>query len=140
MVRNRWQKQYYKKETGSRRLYVKPECNLTVRFVGAPVKVVRAFTTDGTCITLDNEETGHRLKDKYPNKIGNISVRYACWCFDRHDDRMKILDMPRCVTCEIGKRDTLAGKKISDVEQGCDWKISTNGEKGIDVRVNFRIL
>ena len=85
MVQSRWQKQYYKKETGSRRLYVKPGCNFEVRFVGDPVKVVRAFTNDDKCLTLDNEETGRRLKGKYPNKICNISVRYACWCFDRHD-------------------------------------------------------
>ena len=140
MVQSRWQKQYYKKETGSRRLYVKPGCNLKVRFVGDPVKVVRAFTTDGTCITLDNEETGHRLKDKYPNKIGNISVRYACWCFDRHDDKMKILDMPHFVACEIRNRDTLAGKTVSGLEQGCDWKISTNGKKGMDVRYKVKYL
>ena len=139
MVSSRCQKQHFKKKTSNTRLYVKPGCNLKVRFVGDPVKVVRVFTNDAKCLTLDNEETGRKLKEKYPNKIGNISVRYACWCFDRHDDRMKILDMPRFVASEIGKRDALAGKKISGIDQGCDWKIGTNGEKGIDVRytVNY---
>ena len=140
MVRNRWQKQCYKKETSNGKLYVKPECNLKVRFVGDPVKVVRVFTNDAKCLTLDNEETGRKLKEKYPNEINNISVRYACWCFDRHDDKMKILDMPHFVVSEIRNQDTLAGKTVSGLEQGCDWKISTNGKKGMDVRYKVKYL
>ena len=140
MTNNRWQKQYYsKKKRDDGFLKVKPGCSLKVRLVGDPVKIVRVFTSDERCILIDSEETGRKLKEKYPKIIGNISVRYACWCFDRHDDRMKILEMPPSVAGSIANRVALVGKTISDIEEGCDWKISTNGEKGMKVRyeVNY---
>ena len=140
MANNKWQKQYYsKKKKNDGFLRVRPGCNLKVRLVGKPVKIVRVFTSDERCIPINSEETGHKLKEKYPSKIDNVSVRYSCWCFDRHDDRMKILDMPMSVADVIGNRVLLTGKTISDIEKGCDWKISTNGEKGMKVRykVNY---
>jgi len=134
MTRNRWQKQYYKRKRNDTILYVKPHCNLTVRLVENPVKVVRIFAVDDTCIQVDNEKTAYKLKEKYPDKVYNISVRYACWCFDRHDNRIKVLDMPQSVFNAIGQQSKLRTKKISDLEEGCDWKITTNGEKGLKVR------
>ena len=102
---NRWKKHYYgKKKNDYGLLKVKTGCNFKLRLVGDPVKIVRVFTTDNRCITLDNEGTAHKLKEKYPNAISNISVRYACWCFDRNDERMKVLDMPVSVAGAIGKR------------------------------------
>jgi len=135
MVNFKWKKQYYRKnKKDNQSLYVRPGCNMKVRFVGEPVKVVRIFTNDDKCIMLDSEETGQKLKEIYPNKIGNISVRYACWCFDRHDDRMKVLEMPKFVFNAIGKQSKSGKKKISDMEDGCDFSISTNGKTGLDVR------
>ena len=134
MTSNRWQKQYYRKKRDNGRLYVKPGCRLTVRLVGGPVKVVRIFTPDDTCIVIDSENTAYQLKEKYPKKIGNISVRYACWCFDRHDNRIKVLEMPKSVFSAIGQQSKSGKKKISDLEEGCDFSITTNGEKGMNVR------
>lgn len=133
MANQRWQKKYFKK-TDNGLLSVRPGCRLQVRFVGDPVKIVRIFTSDDKCITVKNEDTACELKEKYPTKIKNISVRYSCWCFDRHDDRLKVLDMPKSVVCAISKYAESRAKKISDAEEGCDWKITTNGERGIDVR------
>lgn len=141
MVNSRWQKQYYRKnKKDNQSLYVRPGCNLKVRFVGEPVKVVRAFTNDDRCIMLDSEETGQKLKKIYPNKIGNISVRYACWCFDRHDERLKVLEMPKFVFSAIGKQSKSGKKQISDMEDGCDFSISTNGKTGLDVRYTVEPL
>ena len=135
MVKFRWENQYYRKnKKDNQSLYVRPGCNLKVRLVGEPVKVVRAFTNDDRCIMLDSEETGQKLKEKYPNKIGNISVRYACWCFDRHDDKIKVLEMPKFVFNAIGKQSKSGKKKISEQEDGCDFRITTNDKTGMDVR------
>ena len=135
MTSNRWQKKYYKKQQKNNgMLYVKPHCNLTVRLVGDPVQVVRIFAVDDTCILVDSEKIAYKLKEKYSDKIYNISTRYACWCFDRHDNRLKILDMPQSVASAIRQQSELRQKPISDIEEGCDWKITTNGEKGMKVR------
>lgn len=141
MVRSRWQSQYYgkeKKDDGF--LRVKPDCDFTVRFIGKPVKVVRIFTYDKRCINIDNEGIANRLKARYPSKIDNISIRYACWCFDRYDGKMKILDMPTSVFSSIGNRMVTTGKEISTVEEGCDWAITTNGKQGMDVRYQVDYL
>ena len=60
--------------------------------------------------------------------------RYACWCIDREDNKMKILDMPVSVAKTFGNRELLIGKKIAKAEEGCDWAILTNGKQGKDVR------
>ena len=141
MANNRWQKQYYsKKKKDNGFLKVKPGCNLTVRLVGGPVKIVRIFTNDDTCIVIDSENTAHKLKDKYPKEIHNISVRYACWCFDRHDERLKVLEMPKSVFSAIGQQSKSGKKKISDLEEGCDFSIITNGEKGLKVRYTVKYI
>ena len=141
MANNKWQKQYYsKKKKDNGFLKVKPGCNLTVRLVGGPVKIVRIFTNDDTCIVIDSENTAYQLKEKYPKKIGNISVRYACWCFDRHDNRIKVLEMPKSVFSAIGQQSKSGKKKISDLEEGCDFSITTNGEKGMNVRYTVNYL
>ena len=115
-------------------LKVKPDCNLKVRLIGKPVKVYKIFTNDRRCIGLGSEETGKKLKEKYPNELGNLSIRYASWCIDRDDNMMKILDMPYSVARAFGVRVELIGKEISGSQEGCDWKITTNGKKGKDVR------
>lgn len=115
-------------------LRVKPGCKLKVRLLGRPVKVVKVFSEDRKCIVLDNKEIGTQLKQKYPKKIGNVSIRYACWCIDRDSNTMKILDMPVSVARGFGNRVTLIGKKIAGAEEGCDWAIMTNNKTGKDVR------
>ena len=140
MTSNRWQKKYYKKQKKNNGIvYVKPHCNLTVRLVGDPVQVVRIFAVDDTCILVDSEKIAYQLKEKYPQQVDNISVRYACWCFDRHDNRLKILDMPQSVYQAIGKQSISRKKSISGLEKGCDFSITTNGENGLRVRytVNY---
>ena len=112
---------------------VKPGCNLKVRLIGDPVKVVKIFTDDRKCIGLDNEEVGQQLKSKYPNELSSVNIRYACWCIDRDDNALKILDMPVTVARTLGNRVALVGKKISG-QEGCDWSIITNGRQGKDVR------
>ena len=115
-------------------LRVKPNCKLKVRLIGLPVKVVKIFTTDRKCIVLKNEETAKQLKEKYPDKLGNISIRYASLCLDRNDNSLKILDMPLTVARGFGNRELLVGKKISNKTEGCDWSVITNGKQGKDVR------
>jgi hypothetical protein len=135
MTKFKWEKQYYtKKKRDNGRLYVKPGCNIKVRLVGEPVRIVRIFTQDDICLPVDSEKTANLLKAKFPEKVKNISVRYACWCFDRHDDRMKVLEMPKSVFSMIDKQTQSGKKKISEQEEGCDFKISTNGKTGMDVR------
>ncbi len=141
MANSRWQKKYYgRKKIDNWFLKVKPGCKLKVRLVGDAVRLVRIFTRDSRCINIDSEETANKLKEKYPDKVENISVKYACWCFDRHGGKMKILEMPVSVFSAISNRMVSTGKKISDIEEGCDWKISTNGAKGIDVRYEVTYL
>lgn len=115
-------------------LRVRPDCKLKVRLIGRPVKIVRVFTNERKCIVIDNEDVGQQLKDKYPDRLGNVSVRYASWCIDRDSNTMRILDMPKSVARTIGRRVEMAGKKISGNKEGCDFAITTNGKKGKDVR------
>lgn len=141
MVNFKWQKQYYRKtDKYSKTLYVRPGCNVKVRLVDNPIRVVRIFTQDGLCLPVGNEKIAHQLKAKYPEKVKNISVRYACWCFDRHDDRLKVMEMPQSVFTDIGKQAKTTQKKISDPEEGCDFSISTNGKTGLDVRYTVEPL
>ena len=115
-------------------LRVKPDCNLKVRLIAQPVKIVKIFTDDRKCLNLDCEQTGKRLKEKYPDKLGSVMTRYACWCIDRDSNSLKILDMPVSGARAFSTRVELIGSKISGASEGCDWKILTNGKKGKDVR------
>ena len=115
-------------------LRVKPDCKLKVRLIGLPVKVVKIFSNDKKCFILKSEETAKQLKEKYPDMLGNISVRYASLCIDRHDNSLKILDMPLSVARGFSNRETLVGKKISCKSEGCDWSVITNGKQGKNVR------
>jgi hypothetical protein len=114
-------------------LRVKPGCNLKVRLIDNPVRIVKVFTNERKCINIDNEEIGRQLKAKYPDVCDNLSVRYACWCIDRENNSLRILDMPMSVAKTFGSRVALVGSKISGVD-GCDWAIVTNGKQGKDVR------
>ncbi len=117
-------------------LRVRPECKLNVRLIDQPVKVVRVFSNDKKCIVVDNEHVGQQLRQKYAGKIGNISVRYACWCIDRDTNTMKILDMPKSVAKAFGSRAEIIRREISGIKEGCDWVVGTNGRTGKDVRYN----
>ena len=123
-----------KKKSFAEFLRVKPDCKLKVRLLGKPFRVIKIFTDDKKCLILDTEETGKRLKEKYPEKLSSVSVRYASWCIDRDSNIMKILDMPVSVARAFGRRKEIIGKKISGIKEGCDWSIVTNGKKGKDVR------
>lgn len=123
-----------KKYDSNEFLRVKPGCKLKVRLLGRPVKVVKVFCEDRRRIVLDNEEIGTQLKQKYPKKIGNVSIRYACWCIDRDSGDMKIIDMPTSVARAFGNRTEIVDRKISDIDEGCDWVIVSNGQKGKNVR------
>ena len=115
-------------------LKVKPDCSLQIRLIGQPVKGVKIFTDSRKCIILDNAETGQRLKEKYSDILSSVSVRFASWCIDSDDNSLKILDMPMSVARAFGIRAELIGCKISGSQEGCDWKIITNGKQGKDVR------
>jgi hypothetical protein len=123
-----------KKQDSDLFLKVKPGSNLKVRLVGRLAKVYKIFTDNKYCLSLDSEETGQKLKEKYSDKLGNVNIRYASWCIDRDDNSMKILDMPYSVAKVFGNSVKLVGKQISGKHEGVDWKIYTNGKKGKDVR------
>ena len=46
-------------------LRIRPQCNLTVRMIGNPVRVVKIFNSHGKCAVIDSEEKGKKLKAKY---------------------------------------------------------------------------
>jgi hypothetical protein len=115
-------------------LKVRPDCKLKVRLIEDPVKVIRVFSNDRKCAILNNEEIGKRLTEQYPHIISNVSVRFSCWCIDREDGLMKILEMPISVAKAIGNRESLIGKKVGGEYEGCDWSITTNGKQGMEVR------
>ena len=123
-----------KKSSSDGFLKVKPDCKLRVRLIDNPVKVVRIFSKDRKCAFLNTEEIGRKLKEKYKKEVSDVSVRYACWCINRADKSMKILDMPASVARSLGNREALVGKGIAGEVEGCDWSIITNGKKGKDVR------
>ncbi|MHB9070254.1 MAG: hypothetical protein ACYC54_07775 [Sedimentisphaerales bacterium] len=127
-------KKQTKKSSSDGFLKVKPDCKLRVRLIDNPVKVVRIFSNNGKCAFLNNEEVGRRLKEKYTKELSDVSVRYDCWCIDRDDKSMKILDMPPSIARSLGSREALLGKHIAGEVEGCDWSIITNGKKGKDVR------
>ena len=128
------EKKHSKKYGSEQFLRVKPDCKLRVRLIDNPVKVVKIFSNHRKCAVLNNEDVGRRLKEKYTNKLSSVNIRYACWCIDRDSKLMKILDMPQSVARAFGNRTQVVGKKISGIEEGCDWIISTNGKKGKNVR------
>jgi len=47
---------------------------------------------------------------------------------------MKILDMPESVIKVFQRRKQITNKEISGVNEGCDWAIMTNGQKGLNVK------
>jgi hypothetical protein len=100
-------------------LRVRPDSKLRVRLIGQPVKVVKIFTNDKKCVVVDNEDVGQQLRQKYADKISNVSVRYASWCIDRDSNTMKILDMPRTVARAFGSRAEIISKEISGIKEGC---------------------
>ena len=123
-----------KKYNSDEFLRVKPDCELKIRLIGRAFKVTKLFRSNNKCIVVDSEETGKELKSKYDDMVSNVSVRHMCWCIDRDDGTMKILDLPFSVAKEFANRARLIDKKISGNEQGCDWSVRTNGKKGKDVR------
>lgn len=134
MAKCSWLIEGNKKSNSEGFLRVRPGCKLNIRLIGNPVKVVKIFSNDRKCAVIDSEDVGQKLKEKYPDKLGNVSSRYACWCIDRDDNKMKILDMPVSVARALGSRAKIIGKKISGSQEGCDWAIGTNGKTGKDVR------
>ena len=115
-------------------LRVKPGCDLRIRLISNPYCLIKLFTNDRRCINLQSEEIGRRLQQKYGDKLRDISIRYASWCIDRKDNSWKILDMPMSVARAMGNRQSLLGKKIAGIEEGCDWRIITNGKTDLNVR------
>lgn len=85
-------------------LRVKVDCRLKVRLIGKAVKIFKIFVGGRKCILLNSEDVGRQLKGKYPDMVGNVSVRFACWCIDRNTNTMKILDMPQSVFRAFSRR------------------------------------
>ncbi|MHC4291124.1 MAG: hypothetical protein ACYSTR_02790 [Planctomycetota bacterium] len=129
-----WKIEEKKQSSADRYLKVKPGCKLFVRLIGEPVKVVKIVTHDRRYADIESEDVGRMLREKYPHKLSRVFVRYACWCIDRVDGSLKILDMPVSVAKAFANRVTIVGKKIADIAEGCDWSITTNGKKGMNVR------
>ena len=129
-----WKIDSKKKYDSDEFLRVRPDCKLKVRLLGQPVKMFKIFSSNGKCAILDSEQTAKHLKLKFPDRLSNVSVRYASWCIDRDSQTLKILDMPASVARALGNRESLLGKKIAGNQEGCDWSIITNGKKGKDVR------
>ena len=121
-------------KTSNMFLRVKPGFDSRVRLLFSPYKLVKIFTNDRRCLNLNSEDIGRQLQQKYGDKLNDISERICSWCIDRTDDTLKILDLPMSVSRTIGNHESLAGKKIPGIEQGCDWRIITNGKTGMDVR------
>ena len=116
-------------------LTVKPECDLQVRLIGNPIKVYKLFTDDSKCAMFDDEGTARKLKNKYPGELRYILKRYYCWCIDRADEHIKILDMPESVATVFGERQSrYPSYDISGYNQGYDWRITTNNKLGTEVR------
>lgn len=129
-----------KKSSSNGFLKVKPDCKLKVRLIDDPVRVFKIFSNDRKCAILDNEDVGKSLKSKYPTKLSSVNVRFACWCIDRVDMSLKILDMPVSVARAFGNRQKFLGKTIAGITEGCDWSITTNGKQGMDARYDVVYL
>lgn len=116
-------------------LSVSPGCDLEIRLIGLPIKIFKLFTKNNKPVMLDDEEVAQRLKNKYPGKLGRINIRFRCWCIDRKDEHIKILDMPITVAEAFSKMQSrYPHYDISGYDQGCDWRITTNNKQGIEVR------
>ncbi len=129
-----WKSEESKNSSSDKFLKVKPDCRLIIRLIEDPVRVVKIFSNDRRCAIIESEDVGRRLKALYPHELSSVNIRYACWCIDRVDISLKILDMPVSVARAFGNRQVLAGKRIAGITEGCDWSIITNGKKGKDVR------
>jgi len=134
MITCSWNIEESKKSSSGKFLKVKPGCKLMFRLIGQPVKVIKIFSHDRKCAIINSENIGQSLIDRYPHRLSSVNVRYACWCIDRVDNSLKILDMPVSIARALGDRQVIAGKKIADIIEGCDWSIVTNGKKGKDAR------
>ena len=115
-------------------LRVKPGCNLKVRPICKLIRVLEIYAGYGKYLYLENENSGQLLKDKYPDRLGRPSDRYACWVINRKDGSLRILDMPYYVYRPLFDRELSIDKKIYDSQFGGDWNITTNGKKGKGVR------
>ncbi len=117
-------------------LRVKPFCQHKVRFLSKPVKVIKIFRKDTQNAVLENEEDGRLLKSIYRHKLGWLSIRYICWCINRDDGKLVVLDMPVSVAQSISRQYALTKKPISGINDGCDWQILSNGKQGKEARYN----
>ena len=69
------------------------------------------------------KDVGRMLREQYPHKLSRVYVRYVCWCIDRVDGSLKILEMPYFVAKAFSNRQVIVGKKIAEITEGCDWAI-----------------
>lgn len=114
----------------------RPGINKTVRLIGEPVKTYKVFIKKGSkniCIMINSEAIGEDLKSDYPDRIDKVSVRFICYCIDREDGKIKLLDMPPSLAQIFGARVEALGKPISKRE-GADFLIKTNGKTGMECR------
>lgn len=134
MAKCSWKIEENKKSSSDGFLKVKPGCKLMIRLIEDPVKFFNIFSIDRRCAVIVSEDTGRRLKERYPRKLSNVKARYTCWCIDRVDCSMKILDMPVSVAISLRNRQVILGKVIAGITEGCDFAITTNGKTGKDVK------
>ncbi|MBW8015583.1 MAG: hypothetical protein FVQ82_05295 [Planctomycetes bacterium] len=139
MVSSSW-KIDNKKSSSEKFFKVKPDCKLRIRLIDDPVRLVKIFSHDRKCAVIESEEVGKRLREQYPTKLSSVNIRFACWCIDRDDNSLKILDMPVSVARTLGNREALVGEKIAGIAEGCDWSITTNGKQGMEVRYDVVYL
>lgn len=118
---------------------VRPDIDKTVRLLGDPVRLMKIFVDNKQCILINDIKTGEDLQEAHPGRISKIQKRFVCYCIDRDDSKIKILNMPTSLAQKFGNRVEALGTEISK-EIGCDWKISTNGKTGIECRYEATYL
>ena len=115
-------------------LRVEPGCDIRIRLIGSPAKMVYVLGYDNIGLCIDNEDVGRQLEEKYGAYLRVVSVQYLCWCIDRESNSLKILGMPASVAEALSSREALVGRQIASIDEGCDWIIVSNGLTGENIR------
>lgn len=119
---------------------VEPGCDIRIRLIGSPAKMVYISGYDNIGLYIDNEDVGRQLQNKYGAYLKDVSVQYLCWCIDRESNSLKILDVPASVAEVFSNREALVGRQIAGIEEGCDWRIVSNGLTGDNIRYEVKYV
>lgn len=95
----------------------------TVRPLGKPFAVNRLWHNNKCTIIEDPDN--NPIRDKHPEV--QLATRYAFYCIDREDDKIKVVEMPITLYKTLKEWSVQKRKNPSHPEKGADFDINVEG-------------